>query len=70
MMSVITQVPKSPAQQLVLELEVDWSGLDLRAPNTSGPRLCYITGKRGLQNDGSQVSLIPRLHRATSKCMV
>jgi hypothetical protein len=37
------QVPKS-ALQLVLELEVDWSGADLQASHVSGPRLCFVKG--------------------------
>jgi hypothetical protein len=42
------QVPKS-TQQLVLELEADWSGgVDFHASNFRGPRLCFIMGDLGL----------------------
>jgi hypothetical protein len=51
---VRTQVPESTAY-VVLELRVDWSGVDLRATNVSGPRLCFIHGTQKNLGDGSTV---------------
>jgi hypothetical protein len=44
--------PSDRGQLLVLELEVDWRGVDFKVSNaTSGPRLCYIQGDRAFSSE-------------------
>jgi hypothetical protein len=64
------QVPRS-AQQLVLELEVDWSRVDFHALPIGGPRLCI---GRGILDDGyyssvAQVSLYRRSYCGLQPCV-
>jgi hypothetical protein len=38
---------------VVMEMVVDWSGVDLRASNVTGPRLCYVSGTQRILGDPS-----------------